>query len=236
MRPIPAGQVSEAVQISGAYPAVHGAPVHVGEPSALGIHDLSRPDYGDSVEIAPGEVPVFWACGVTPQVVALPLIPSIMITHAPGYGSSPTSARVPRLSRWSCRPRRSGRTIEQGAGERPAWREAAAASPARLRSALRSRAADDGHRAHRHRLCGWRCERRRPLRSPSATPSSARPTGGVTDGDAAHLSGRWWGGCAIIEVALGPKRLCRLSVHLRETGPVSSLLSSAAARHATDAT
>ena len=85
MRPIPAGQVAQAVQVSSAYPAVHGAPVHVGEPSALGIHDLSRPDYGDSVEIAPGELPVFWACGVTPQAVALASRPSIMITHAPGY-------------------------------------------------------------------------------------------------------------------------------------------------------
>ena len=85
MRPIPAGQVSEAVEVSGAYPAVHGAPVHVGEPAAIGIHDLSRPDYGDAVEIAPGELPVFWACGVTPQAVALASRPSIMITHAPGY-------------------------------------------------------------------------------------------------------------------------------------------------------
>ncbi len=85
MRPIPAGQVARAVHVSSAYPAVHGAPVHVGEPSALGIHDLSRPDYGDPVEIAPGELPVFWACGVTPQAVALASRPSVMITHAPGY-------------------------------------------------------------------------------------------------------------------------------------------------------
>jgi len=85
MRPIPAGRVAEAVMISGRTPAVHGAPVHIGAPEALGITDLSRPDFGDPVEIRPGEVPVFWACGVTPQAALMASRPPFAITHAPGY-------------------------------------------------------------------------------------------------------------------------------------------------------
>jgi len=85
MRPIPAHLVARAVTVTAAYPAVHGAPVHIGEPAALGIADLSRPDWGDPVPIHPGEVPVFWACGVTPQAVAIASKPSFMITHAPGH-------------------------------------------------------------------------------------------------------------------------------------------------------
>src|SRR3954452_9845026 len=71
MRPIPASRVSDAVSISARFPAVHGAPVHVGRPEALGIKDLSRPDWGDAPEFGADDVPVFWACGVTPQAVAL---------------------------------------------------------------------------------------------------------------------------------------------------------------------
>ncbi|WP_199257787.1 putative hydro-lyase [Paracoccus binzhouensis] len=85
MRPIPAGRVAEAAMISGRTPAVHGAPVHIGAPEALGIADLSRPDFGDAVEIRPGEVPVFWACGVTPQAALMASKPPFAITHAPGY-------------------------------------------------------------------------------------------------------------------------------------------------------
>lgn len=85
MRPIPAPLVPRAVQISGRFPAVHGAPVHVGDPGSLGIRDLGRPDFGDPVTIRPGEVPVFWACGVTPQAVAMQAKPPLMITHAPGH-------------------------------------------------------------------------------------------------------------------------------------------------------
>jgi len=85
MRPIPAPLVPRAVQISGRFPAVHGAPVHVGDPAALGIRDLGKPDFGDAVTIRPGEVPVFWACGVTPQAVAMQAKPPLMITHAPGH-------------------------------------------------------------------------------------------------------------------------------------------------------
>ena len=66
MRPIPYNQVVKAVQISGAIPKVHGAPLHIGDPSVIGIEDISKPDFGDPVDIHEGEVPVFWACGVTP--------------------------------------------------------------------------------------------------------------------------------------------------------------------------
>lgn len=85
MRPIPAPLVSRAVQVSGRYPGVHGSPVHLGDPAAIGIRDLARPDFGESVTIHPGEVPVFWACGVTPQAVAMQVRPSLMLTHAPGH-------------------------------------------------------------------------------------------------------------------------------------------------------
>jgi len=85
MRPIPSGLVSRAVQITGRYPGVHGAPVHIGEPAHIGIGDLRRPDFGDAVTVRPGEVPVYWACGVTPQAVAMQAKPPLMITHAPGH-------------------------------------------------------------------------------------------------------------------------------------------------------
>ena len=85
MRPIPAGQVVRAVQVTSRFPAVHGAPVHVGDPAAIGIAAIDRPDLGDPVEIRAGEVPVFWACGVTPQAVAMASKPPLMITHAPGH-------------------------------------------------------------------------------------------------------------------------------------------------------
>jgi uncharacterized protein YcsI (UPF0317 family) len=85
MRPVDAGKVVRAVQVTSRFPAVHGAPVHVGDPAAIGIGDVSRPDLGDPVEIRKGEVPVFWACGVTPQAVAMACKPPLMITHAPGH-------------------------------------------------------------------------------------------------------------------------------------------------------
>ncbi|MHC2849844.1 uncharacterized protein YcsI (UPF0317 family) [Corynebacterium mucifaciens] len=71
MRPIPAGLVADAVRITSRYPAVHGAPVHVGEPGLIGIDDLGAPDFGDAVDIPDGTVPVFWACGVTPQSIVM---------------------------------------------------------------------------------------------------------------------------------------------------------------------
>ncbi|WP_411840281.1 putative hydro-lyase [Paracoccus sp. ME4] len=85
MRPIPADRVAEAAMISGRTPAVHGAPVHVGLPEALGIADLQRPDFGDPVPVGPGQVPVFWACGVTPQAAVMASRPPFAITHAPGH-------------------------------------------------------------------------------------------------------------------------------------------------------
>lgn len=85
MRPVPAGLVATAVRVSSRYPAVHGAPVHVGDPGALGIADLARPDFGDAVVIQEGDVPVFWACGVTPQAAVVESRPALAITHAPGH-------------------------------------------------------------------------------------------------------------------------------------------------------
>lgn len=85
MRPLPARDVPRAVLVSGRYPRAHGAPVHAGDPGAIGIRDLSRPDFGDPPRIEPGEVPVFWACGVTPQAVAQSAGVEFMITHAPGH-------------------------------------------------------------------------------------------------------------------------------------------------------
>lgn len=85
MRPIPADRVADAVRITSRYPAVHGAPVHVGDPAALGITDLDRPDFGDPVTVRDGEIPVFWACGVTPQAAVMASRPPFAITHAPGH-------------------------------------------------------------------------------------------------------------------------------------------------------
>jgi uncharacterized protein YcsI (UPF0317 family) len=83
MRPIPESQLQLVGEISARYPHAHGAPVHIGSPEAIGIIDLGRPDYGDPVPIHPGEVPVFWPCGVTSQAVALRSRPELMITHEP---------------------------------------------------------------------------------------------------------------------------------------------------------
>jgi uncharacterized protein YcsI (UPF0317 family) len=84
MRPFPPQAVERAIEISGRYPTMHGAPAHVGDPGAIGIHDLARPDFGDAVTIQPGEVPVFWACGVTPQVALAEAGLDLAITHSPG--------------------------------------------------------------------------------------------------------------------------------------------------------
>ena len=85
MRPVPAGLVATAAGVTARYPAAHGAPLHSGDPGVLGIRDLSRPDFGDPVPVAPGEVPVFWACGVTPQVALAAARLPLAITHAPGH-------------------------------------------------------------------------------------------------------------------------------------------------------
>jgi uncharacterized protein YcsI (UPF0317 family) len=85
MRPMRPAEAIRAVQVTSRFPAVHGAPVHLGDPAAIGIADLARPDYGDPVESRAGEMPVFWACGVTPQSVVAASRPEFCITHAPGY-------------------------------------------------------------------------------------------------------------------------------------------------------
>jgi uncharacterized protein YcsI (UPF0317 family) len=84
MRPFVAADAIRAVQITSRYPAVHGAPVHLGDPALIGIADLARPDYGDACEVMPNEVPVFWACGVTPQAALVNAKLPLAITHAPG--------------------------------------------------------------------------------------------------------------------------------------------------------
>jgi uncharacterized protein YcsI (UPF0317 family) len=85
MRPIPEERVDEAVAVTARFPDAHGAPLHTGDPTALGIHDLDRPDHGDAVDLEPGDVPVFWACGVTPQEALRRARPDLAITHAPGH-------------------------------------------------------------------------------------------------------------------------------------------------------
>jgi uncharacterized protein YcsI (UPF0317 family) len=84
MRPLSPADAIRAVQITSRFPAVHGAPVHLGLPEAIGIGDLAKPDFGDPAEIGPGQLPVFWACGVTPQVAVEAARPSLCITHKPG--------------------------------------------------------------------------------------------------------------------------------------------------------
>ena len=85
MRPIPAHQVDQAREISARYPQAHGAPIGIGDPANIGIGDLSQPDWGDAVEVKDGEVPVYWACGVTPQNVLLDAKLPLCITHSPGH-------------------------------------------------------------------------------------------------------------------------------------------------------
>jgi uncharacterized protein YcsI (UPF0317 family) len=84
MRPLRPGDAIRAIQITSRFPSVHGAPVHIGLPEAIGIADLGKPDYGDPVPVESGELPVFWACGVTPQAVVAAVKPEFCITHAPG--------------------------------------------------------------------------------------------------------------------------------------------------------
>ncbi|AUT01545.1 DUF1445 domain-containing protein [Nostoc sp. CENA543] len=85
MRPLPANQVVRAVEVTSRYYKAHGSPVHIGNPDAIGIKNLAQPDYGDAVTIRDGEIPVFWACGVTTQTAISYAKPELAITHAPGY-------------------------------------------------------------------------------------------------------------------------------------------------------
>jgi uncharacterized protein YcsI (UPF0317 family) len=84
MRPMTPANAIRAVQITSRYPNVHGAPVHLGFPEQIGIADLMQPDYGPAPDIREGELPVFWACGVTPQEVVRRARPGLCITHSPG--------------------------------------------------------------------------------------------------------------------------------------------------------
>ncbi len=85
MRPYAPLDAIRAIQITSRYPAVHGSPIHFGDPSAIGIRDLHAPEFGDAVQIRSAEVPVFWACGVTPQAAIMRIKPDLVITHAPGH-------------------------------------------------------------------------------------------------------------------------------------------------------
>jgi uncharacterized protein YcsI (UPF0317 family) len=85
MRPLKAADAIRAVQITSRFPRAHGAPVHIGKPELIGIDDLDRPFAGDRIDVKPDELPVFWACGITPQAAVLRAKPPICITHAPGH-------------------------------------------------------------------------------------------------------------------------------------------------------
>ena len=98
MRAIPQDRVEEAIAISRRYPQAHGAPVHWGDPAAIGIADIAAPDWGDPAPVGPGEVPMFWACGVTPQVAIEAARLPLCITHKPGHmliADIPEDAEVP---------------------------------------------------------------------------------------------------------------------------------------------
>jgi uncharacterized protein YcsI (UPF0317 family) len=84
MRPMSPADAIRAIQITSRFPAVHGAPVHIGKPDLIGIKDIDKPDYGDAVPVGENEIPVFWACGVTPQSVIATVRPEFCITHYPG--------------------------------------------------------------------------------------------------------------------------------------------------------
>ena len=85
MRPVPHSQVTKAALCTARFPAVHGAPLHIGDPAGIGIKDIGQPDFGDAVTVNPGETTVFWACGVTPQAAVMKSRPPFAITHSPGH-------------------------------------------------------------------------------------------------------------------------------------------------------
>lgn len=85
MRPLKPDLAVKATLICSRFPRAHGAPVHLGDPAAIGIRDINNPDFGDAVDIRPGELPVFWACGVTPQAALIEAKPPFAITHKPGH-------------------------------------------------------------------------------------------------------------------------------------------------------
>jgi uncharacterized protein YcsI (UPF0317 family) len=85
MRPYTPPDAIRAIQITSRFPNVHGAPLYFGDPAAIGIRDIAQPDFGDFYPVEEGEVPVFWACGVTPQVIIKQAKPPICITHKPSH-------------------------------------------------------------------------------------------------------------------------------------------------------
>jgi uncharacterized protein YcsI (UPF0317 family) len=85
MRPMTPAHALTATRVCTRFPRAHGAPIHFGDPAAIGVRDLGRPDFGDPVAVRPGEVPVFWACGVTPQAAAMEARPPLLLTHSPGH-------------------------------------------------------------------------------------------------------------------------------------------------------
>jgi uncharacterized protein YcsI (UPF0317 family) len=97
MRPFTPADAIRAIQITTRFPAVHGAPVHIGLPAAIGIEDIDKPDFGERSPVREGELPVFWACGVTPQAVIAAAKPAFAITHYPGR-MIVTDVRNSRLS------------------------------------------------------------------------------------------------------------------------------------------
>jgi len=85
MRPFKPADAIRAIEITSRYPRVHGAPVHIGRPELIGIANLRQPWAGDATEVLEDELPLYWACGITPQSVVLDARPSLCITHAPGH-------------------------------------------------------------------------------------------------------------------------------------------------------
>lgn len=113
MRPYPPDAAARVSEITGAYPAAHGPPVQVGAPAAIGVMDVGRPDYGEPVTLREGEVPIFWACGVTPQNALRRAKLPLVITHAPGHmfvadasNDDLKTWKVPGV--WSARPLSTG--------------------------------------------------------------------------------------------------------------------------------
>lgn len=85
MRAVPQDRVNEVIEISRRFPLAHGAPIHCGDPAEIGISDVSKPEWGDAAPVGPDQVPVFWACGVTPQVAIEAARLPLCITHKPGH-------------------------------------------------------------------------------------------------------------------------------------------------------
>jgi uncharacterized protein YcsI (UPF0317 family) len=108
MRPFTPANAIRAIEITAQYPAVHGAPIHIGKPELIGITDIAKPWVGDFVGVHDDELPVFWACGVTPQSAVAQAKPPLCITHAPGH-MLVTDRRNTELANWGQPQARGGR-------------------------------------------------------------------------------------------------------------------------------